>query len=352
MSDATKPTHGIPPIPVPAANSALDAAPLLPPEAPLPMPVQSFHTGRCVPGPFPSTPTGMALRRAWILGATAALTLLATAVFYRVLGNGGLTVLEVLLLVLFVALFAWIAQSFVSACAGFLLSFSKRRPRLQLANDFGPLPTLRERTALLMPTYNEDPQRLMTGLQAIYESVAATGRLAHFDFFILSDTTKPAIQAAELVAFQQLRERTGGHARLFYRRRDDNYERKAGNISEWVRRFGAGYPYMLVLDADSLMTGEVVVRMADAIERHPDVGLIQTLPMIVSARTFSARGQQFGLRAHGGLFGAGLAWWSGGSGNFWGHNAIIRVQPFAQHAKLPDLPGKAPLGGPILSHDF
>ncbi len=44
--------------------------------------------------------------------------------------------------------------------------------------------------------------------------------------------------------------------------------------------------------------------------------------------------------------------WSGGAGNFWGHNAIIRLAPFAAHASLPDLPGKEPLGGKILSHDF
>ena len=40
-----------------------------------------------------------------------------------------------------------------------------------------PLPTVHSRTALLMPTYNEDPRRLLAGLQAIYESVAATGLL-------------------------------------------------------------------------------------------------------------------------------------------------------------------------------
>ncbi|MEO6103706.1 MAG: glucans biosynthesis glucosyltransferase MdoH, partial [Pseudoxanthomonas sp.] len=348
MTDISKPIHAS----VALAGDGRGDSPLLPPDSPLSMPVQSFESGTCVSGPFPTTPRGMALRRAWVLGGTAALTLAATAVFFQVLATGGVTILETLLLVLFVALFAWIAQSFVSACAGFLLSFSKRRPRLQLANDFGPLPQLRERTALLMPTYNEDPQRLMTGLQAIYESVAATGRLAHFDFFILSDTTKADIQAAELVAFRQLRERTGGHARLFYRRRADNRERKAGNISEWVRRFGAGYPYMLVLDADSLMTGEVVVRMADAIERHPDVGLIQTLPMIVNGNTLFARMQQFSGRVYGPVVARGIAWWHGAESNYWGHNAVIRTRAFAEQAGLPELTGMRPFGGHILSHDF
>jgi membrane glycosyltransferase len=48
----------------------------------------------------------------------------------------------------------------------------------------------------------------------------------------------------------------------------------------------------------------------------------------------------------------GLSVWSGRDGNYWGHNAIIRTQAFAAHAGLPDLRGKPPLGGHIMSHDF
>src|SRR5690606_39026581 len=80
--------------------------------------------------------------------------------------------------------------------------------------------------------------------------------------------------------------------------------------------------------------------------------LIQTVPSLVNAQTLMARSQQFAMRAYGQIFGTGLAWWSGGAGNFWGHNAIIRVAAFAAHAGLPELPGKGPLGGHILSHDF
>ena len=42
----------------------------------------------------------------------------------------------------------------------------------------------------------------------------------------------------------------------------------------------------------------------------------------------------------------------GRDGNYWGHNAIIRTRAFADHCGLPDLPGKPPFGGHILSHDF
>jgi membrane glycosyltransferase len=48
----------------------------------------------------------------------------------------------------------------------------------------------------------------------------------------------------------------------------------------------------------------------------------------------------------------GLSAWSGRDGNYWGHNAIIRTRAFAAHCGLPDLPGRPPLGGHILSHDF
>src|SRR3546814_20864176 len=104
----------------------------------------------------------------------------------------------------------------------------------------------------------------MAGLQAIHESLAATGELDRFDFFVLSDTRKPEIQRAERAAFDALRERLGDDARVFYRLRDDNQERKAGNISDWVRRWGGAYPQFLILDADSLMTGDTIVQLAGA----------------------------------------------------------------------------------------
>ena len=37
--------------------------------------------------------------------------------------------------------------------------------------------------------------------------------------------------------------------------------RKAGNVADWVRRFGGNYPQMQILDADSVMTGDTIVRL-------------------------------------------------------------------------------------------
>jgi membrane glycosyltransferase len=117
-------------------------------------------------------------------------------------------------------------------------------------------------------------------------------------------------------------------------------------------RFGGAYAHMIVLDADSLMEGGTIVRLAAAMERHPRVGLIQTLPQLLNGNTLFARLQQFAGRVYGPLIAHGIAWWHGAEGNYWGHNAIIRVEAFAGHAGLPPIKGGKPFGGHILSHDF
>jgi membrane glycosyltransferase len=324
----------------------------LPEEAPLAMPVQSLD--RAPPrGRRPATsPGGIALRRLFVIGGAVAMTAVGGWQMYRVLNGNGPSVLGIVVLVLFLALFAWVALSFMSAVGGFIAALSGGGLGLGITRD-GPLPELTSRTALLMPTYNESPGRVMAAVLAIHESLAATGLGAQFDIFILSDTTDPDVWIAEEAAFLALRARAGAGARqIFYRRRPKNTERKSGNLAEWVRRFGGAYPQMLTLDADSLMEGATIVRMAAAMERHPGVGLIQTLPVIVNGATLFARMQQFAGRVYGPLIAQGITWWHGSEGNYWGHNAIIRTQAFAEQAGLPHLRGRKPFGGAILSHDF
>jgi len=252
---------------------------------------------------------------------------------------------------LFLSLFAWVALSFSSALSGFFVMLRGGEKRLGI-DPGAPVPGLSTRTALLMPVYNEQPERVMAGLQAVHESLAALGVGERFDIFILSDTTEADAWVAEEAAFLALRRRTGDHERIFYRRRPKNTERKSGNIAEWVGRFGAAYPHMVVLDADSVMDGDTVVRIVAAMERHPDVGLIQTLPLIVNGSSLFARMQQFAGRVYGPLIAHGIAWWHGAEGNYWGHNAVIRTRAFAERAGLPHLRGRKPFGGHIMSHDF
>ena len=87
-------------------------------------------------------------------------------------------------------------------------------------------------------------------------------------------------------------------------------------------------------------------------EADPDAGIIQSLPLIVNRNTMFARVQQFAARIAGPVIAAGLTLWMGRDGNYWGHNAIIRTRAFADHCGMPDLRGRPPFGGHILSHDF
>jgi membrane glycosyltransferase len=314
------------------------------------MPEQSlWDAAPCTP-PRAAAGGGFALRRAFILLATIAMTAIAADQMYAVLAVSTLTTLEMLVLILFVVLFAWIAFSFASALVGFALSLGGPDRTLDLDSN-GILPVLTARHALLVPTYNESPGRVMARLQAIYESVAEIGRLAHFDFFILSDSTDPGVWLHEEAQYLAMLERTRS-SQIFYRHRANNNARKSGNIGEWVTRFGGRYVGMVILDADSLMTGDTIVRITAALEQNLNVGLIQTLPLIVNGQSLFARLQQFAGRLYGPMLARGIAWWHGPEGNYWGHNAAIRVKAFAEHASLPVLAGRKPFGGHILSHDF
>lgn len=333
-----------------APSSPVEQQFYLPAEAPLAMPVQSLRdSARAAPVAFAAQ--SIPARRAFVFGTTLLLCIVAAWQMYLVLAVGGLTTLEAVILVLFVVLFAWIALSFASTLGGVIALATRRTQSLDIDPDT-PLPVIAARAALLFPTYNEAPDRVFSRIQAIHESVAATGALACFDVFILSDTTDPDILIAEEAAFLALRERLGAEARLYYRHRAKNDAKKAGNIAEWLQRFGGHYAHMIVLDADSLMTGDTLVRLVVAMERNPGVGLIQTFPVMVNATTPFARVQQFAGRLYGPLIAAGLAWWHGADGNYWGHNAILRVRAFAECGGLPALSGPRPIGGHILSHDF
>ena len=256
--------------------------PALPSEMPLDMVEQSLWLSSAAANQLPTNPRLIWLRRALVLGGTIFLTAVAACQMYLVVTVNGPTVLQAIVLVLYVALFAWIAFSFMTMLIGFVLYVFGRSSTLAIRPE-KPLPKLTSRCALLVPTYNETPHRLFARVQAIFESVQLTGQIAHFDFFVLSDTTNPEIWIAEEREYLQIRSRSLDRGRIFYRHRPSNEGRKAGNIAEWIKRFGGAYDSMIVLDADSLMIGDTIVRLVDAMERYPLIGLIQTLPTIVNA---------------------------------------------------------------------
>jgi len=169
----------------------------------------------------------------------------------------------------------------------------------------------------------------------------------------LSDTTKLDIAQRERNQWKQFTDRIGDLSKqTFYRRREKNLHRKVGNIAEFLQRWGKNYDHMIVLDADSVMSGTCLLRMVRTMQANPRAGLIQTVPIPVRQTTFFGRFVQFAAVLYSPMLATGIAFWQTGAANYWGHNAIIRVQAFLDHCGLPTLPGKAPFGGDILSHDF
>jgi len=299
------------------------------------------------------SPESAGLRRAGVLGLAAVVTVAGTLEMHRLLSAQGTSAPEVLLLVLFALCFGWIALSFWTAVAGFLQSVVGERlpgPRYPTVDEEAV--PLRSRTSVVMPIHNEDPAAVFANVQATYESVPATGHLDAFDFYVLSDSTRAEAWVAEELAWSDLCRRVGGQGRIFYRRRTDNTGKKAGNLGDFCERWGRRYDFTVVLDADSLMDGRTLVKMARLMELNPRTGIIQAPPLCVGRATLFARLQQFAGRVYGPVVAAGAAAWQLGESNYWGHNAILRTEAFINHCGLPVLPGKQPFGGHILSHDF
>ena len=293
------------------------------------------------------------LRRVILLILMLAQTACATWFMRTVLPYQGTTVLEIALLALFALLFCWVSAGFWTALAGCLVLL-RGDDRYSISHQSQPQAPIapEARTAIVMPICNEEVARVMAGLRATYTSLAQSGELERFDFFILSDSNDSDICTAELSAWAELCQALDGFGRLFYRRRRRRVKRKSGNIDDFCRRWGKDYRYLIVLDADSVMSGTCITRLVHMMEANPGAGIIQTAPIAAGRDTLYARIQQFATRVYGPLFTAGLHYWQLGESHYWGHNAIIRVAPFMQHCALAPLPGRGVLAGEILSHDF
>ncbi|SNT18079.1 membrane glycosyltransferase [Noviherbaspirillum humi] len=293
------------------------------------------------------------IRRFMLLALMLAQTVVATWFMSQVLPYQGKAFSEMALLALFALLFCWVSAGFWTALAGFLV-LARGKDRFAIASHVDPAAAIppEARTAIVMPICNEDVARVMAGLRATYESLARTGDLKRFDFFLLSDSSGGDVRAAELSAWAELCKAVDGFGRIFYRHRKRRVKRKSGNIDDFCRRWGSDYRYMIVLDADSVMSGDCLTRLVRLMEAHPGAGIIQTLPVAAGRDTLYARIQQFASRVYGPLFTAGLHYWQLGESHYWGHNAILRLEPLMRHCALSPLPGRGSLAGEILSHDF
>ncbi|MEL7100594.1 MAG: glucans biosynthesis glucosyltransferase MdoH [Pseudomonadota bacterium] len=303
------------------------AAALMPPPAPLAMPAQDLRSA-----PGRGRDRGRPWRLAVFLPALVVTGLLLWGL-QGVFAAGGMSALEWVLLGLIGMTFVWVTLAVSTVAVG-------------LARREGPVPRRAGDAldvALLVPIYNEAAWDVFGRAAAMLDDLGRSGGAHRYTLFVLSDTQDAEIAGAEKAALSALRAR---HT-VFYRRRSANTDKKVGNITDWVRGWGAGFEAMLVLDADSLMTGRAIRALADEMAGDAQAGLIQSFPRLIGAETLFARVQQFSNLAYGWLLAEGLAAWSGTEGNYWGHNAIIRTRAFAAAAGLPRVRGRL-----ILSHDF
>jgi membrane glycosyltransferase len=293
------------------------------------------------------------LRRAVVIALNLASMAALAWAMGRVLGTGGWQPAEILFMAIYLIGLPWTLLGFWNSVIGFVIlrlhkdPVGYTNPAMRRTPAFGPITT---KTAVCLCVRNEDVAAAFARLRIMIESVNATGEGKHFDFHILSDTSREEVAEAEEVMFLALQTRfpfTGLH----YRRRTLNTGYKAGNLEEFARRCRGQYQHMIVLDADSVMSGQAMLRLVRAMQANPELGILQTLVVGRPSESAFTRIFQFGMRHGMRAQTTGSAWWQGSSGPYWGHNAIIRIAPFVDHCALPPIPGKGPLRGPVLSHD-
>jgi len=295
------------------------------------------------------------MRRATFFSLVGLGTIVGAWLSFIFLSENGMRLSEWALLLVFIPLYYQLNVGFWTALFGVWLMNRPKPDSLDLwrtlnADDFEQPVTAS--TAICMPVFNEDVTRVYEGLRSIYLSLEATGQSKNFDFFILSDSDKTSQWIEEETAWLELCRQLKAFGRIFYRKRRKPINRKSGNVSDFCRRWGKRYRYMVVLDADSLMSGALLTSMVRIMEKNPGIGILQTFPKQIAADTLLGRVMQFAQALYGPPFMAGLDYWQCGEANFWGHNAILRLAPFIEHCALPPLPKNAPFGGHILSHDF
>ncbi len=312
-----------------------------------------------------TSPTGLQAnavlsgRRRVVIALNVATYLLLAGLAFRVGAAGGWTLVDAIMYVCFLLGTPWTVLGFWNALIGLWQLHIARDPIAGVA-PYAPAgdaaTPLAIRTAVLMTLRNEDPARAIKRLETVKASIDATGEGSAFSYFILSDTNKPEVAAAEEAGVTAWRaaveaKEPGAGNRIVYRRRTENTGFKAGNVRDFCDRWGKGYELMLPLDADSLMSGDVIVRMARMMQAHPRLGILQSLVVGMPSSSAFARIFQFGMRHGMRSYTMGQAWWTADCGPFWGHNAFVRIKPFVEDCDLPMLPGKPPLGGHVLSHD-
>ena len=293
-----------------------------------------------------------ALRRRLFALLVATGFALCAGLMAATLGGDGLDAWDWAILACFVITLPWNLVGFWNAVIGLTLMRSERLRASALQGlESDPSALITSRTALLSCIRNEDVDTVARNLETMLGDLWASGSSERFALWILSDSSWEECIAAEEALAADLAERWRGRIPVHYRRRADNPGYKAGNIRDWMLAQGDAFELALVLDADSVMAAEAILRLVRIMQSQPRIGILQTLIVGLPSASAFARPFQFGMRLGMRSYTLGAAWWQGDCGPYWGHNALLRVAPFRAHCELPRLPGRPPLGGWVLSHD-
>jgi membrane glycosyltransferase len=269
------------------------------------------------------------------------------------LSPGGFGVLDLVLLMLFAVTLPWYVISFWNAAIGLAIMRFAADPVAAVTpvarRVRGDEPIVAS-TAILLCIRNEPPDRVARLLEPMMEGLTARGAGERFHVYVLSDTNNPVIAAAEEGRFAALAQTWRGCIALTYRRRTSNVGFKAGNVADFCRRWGNDHDFAIMLDADSVMTVELMLKLVRMMQIDPRLGILQSLVIGMPSASAFARIFQFGMRLGMRSYTIGSAWWQGDCGPYWGHNAIVRLAPFMAHCDLPVV-NEGALKGHVLSHD-
>ena len=301
-----------------------------------------------------TSPKVLARRRAFyaVLVAASIAGLVWLAVI--ALSPGGFGGVDLLLVALFAITLPWYVIGFWNATIGLLIMRFARDPVAAVtpvvARVRGDEP-ITAPTAILLCVRNEPPERVVRHLAPTLEGLAAHADAGRFHVYVLSDTSEPAIAAAEDACFAALAAAWRGRIAITYRRRTVNTGFKAGNIRDFCERWGKDHELAVMLDADSVMTADAVLRLVRLMQADPRLGILQSLVIGMPSTSAFARIFQFGMRLGMRSYTIGSAWWQGDCGPYWGHNAVLRLGPFITHCSLPGLSKDGTEDRHVLSHD-
>jgi membrane glycosyltransferase len=270
----------------------------------------------------------MIIRRICVLATGACFVAGLSILLWLVLEPGGWTVAKSLLAIGFCGVAPWLGLCGANGVLGVLVQAPVTAER-----DGVSIP----RTAIAVTVRHENLQEVLPPLNRL---LIGLGSGDTFTGWVLSDTSDLTLAAAEaraMAAFPEIR----------YRRRAVNTGFKAGNIMDFLDHHAGDAAFMVVLDADSQMTPQAVLRLVRTLADEPHLAIVQHLTVGLPASAAFPRLFQFGMRAGMRSWARATAWWQGDEACYWGHNAAIRIAPFRAHGWLAPLPD----GSTILSHD-